>query len=141
MKRENNEEDKEEYIQHLEKHLRNLEAEKQFLDTERLRLEQELNGLRNEVDRLREPPLVGGVIVSELSGSPKKFVVQASNGTLFVVNASRKVIEENLTSGTYVALNQRTFAITEKLPIEESQLWGAIKKLMLNYFVDLNDKV
>lgn len=139
--KENNEEFKEEYVKQLEKHLRNLESEKQLIDAERLRLEQELNGLKNEVDRLREPPLIGGVIVSELAGKSRRFVVQSSTGSLFVVNASQKTLKENLTSGTYVALNQRTFAITEKLPIKESQLWDAIKKLMLNYFVDLKDKI
>lgn len=128
MEREN----KDQYTQLLEKRVRNLESEKQ-------RLEQELNVLRNEVDRLREPPLIGAVIVSELPEKPKRFVVQASNGLLYVVNASQKILRENLDSGTYVALSQRTFAIIEKLPIEESQLWGAIKKLMLNYFIDMND--
>jgi len=42
--------------------------------------------------------------------------VKSSTGPSFVVNASRKVKNEKLSSGLRVALNQRTFAIMEILP-------------------------
>jgi len=103
------------YTRHLEKRLRNLETEKQLLDAERLRLEQELSSLRNEIDRLREPPLVSATVIDMLDYSGK-VIVKSSTGPSFVVNPSRKVKNENLTPGTRVALNQRTFAIMEILP-------------------------
>lgn len=103
------------YTRHLEKRLRNLETEKQLLDAERLRLEQELHGLRNEIDRLREPPLVTATVIDILDDKGRT-VVKSSTGPSFVVNTSRKVRNETLTSGMRVALNQRTFAIMEILP-------------------------
>ncbi len=105
------------YTRHLEKRLRNLETEKQLLDAERMRLEQELNGLRNEIDRLREPPLVSATII-DLLDENGKVIVKSSTGPSFVVNASRKVKNEKLTPGMRVALNQRTFAIMEILPLK-----------------------
>ena len=103
------------YTRHLEKRLRNLETEKQLLDAERLRLEQELHSLRNEIDRLREPPLVSATIIDFLDDKGRA-IVKSSTGPSFVVNASRKVKNENLAPGMRVALNQRTFAIMEVLP-------------------------
>ncbi|MFX1552787.1 MAG: proteasome-activating nucleotidase [Promethearchaeota archaeon] len=103
------------YTRHLEKRLRNLETEKQLLDAERLRLEQELHSLRNEIDRLREPPLVSATIIDFLDEKGRA-IVKSSTGPSFVVNTSRKVKNEKLTSGMRVALNQRTFAIMEVLP-------------------------
>lgn len=105
------------YTRHLEKRLRNLETEKQLLDAERMRLEQELNGLRSEIDRLREPPLVSATII-DLLDETGKVIVKSSTGPSFVVNASRKVKNEKLTPGMRVALNQRTFAIMEVLPMK-----------------------
>ena len=105
------------YTRHLEKRLRNLETEKQLLDAERMRLEQELNGLRSEIDRLREPPLVSATVIDMLDDSGK-VIVKSSTGPSFVVNASRKVKNEKLTPGMRVALNQRTFAIMEVLPMK-----------------------
>ena len=104
------------YTRHLEKRLRNLETEKQLLDAERLRLEQELHSLRNEIDRLREPPLVSATIIDILDDNNGRAIVKSSTGPSFVVNASRKVKNEKLSSGLRVALNQRTFAIMEILP-------------------------
>ena len=105
------------YTRHLEKRLRNLETEKQLLDAERMRLEQELNGLRSEIDRLREPPLVSATVIDMLDDTGK-VIVKSSTGPSFVVNASRKVKNEKLTPGMRVALNQRTFAIMEVLPMK-----------------------
>ena len=129
-----NEKKQEQYIAKLETFIRDLEKENQSL-------ERKLNRMRNEVDRLREPPLVGAIIVSKLPDKSWRFVVQSSSGLLYVVNASQTLDENVLTPGTYVALNQRTFAIVEKLEIEETQLWKSTKKLMMNYLIrdDAND--
>ena len=109
------------YTRHLEKRLRNLETEKQLLDAERLRLEQELHSLRNEIDRLREPPLVSATIIDFLDEKGRA-IVKSSTGPSFVVNSSRKVKNEKLAPGTRVALNQRTFAITDVGGLEEQLL-------------------
>ncbi|MHA1723560.1 MAG: proteasome-activating nucleotidase [Promethearchaeota archaeon] len=105
------------YTRHLEKRLRNLETEKQLLDAERLRLEQELHSLRNEIDRLREPPLVTATVIDVLDDNGRA-IVKSSTGPSFVVNTSRKVKNEKLDPGMRVALNQRTFAIMEVLPMK-----------------------
>jgi proteasome regulatory subunit len=120
------------YVRHLEKRLRNLETEKQLLDAERLRLEQELNSLRNEIERLREPPLATAVVVSvnEESG---KVTVLSSSGPIFTVNVSRKVKKQKIEPGMFVALNQRTYAIMDVLPITKEEIWAAKSKFVKDY--------
>jgi proteasome regulatory subunit len=120
------------YTRHLEKRLRNLETEKQLLDAERLRLEQELNSLRNEIDRLREPPLVIAVIVS-FNEETKKATVVGSTGPLYVVSLSRKVLNEKLEPGMYVAVNQRTFAIMDILLITKEEIQLAKGKIYRSF--------
>lgn len=116
------------YTRHLEKRLRNLETEKQLLDAERLRLEQEEISLRAEIDRLREPPLIGSVIIKEDPINSGRYIVLTSTGIIAIVNASRKV-KDKLEFGTYVALNQRTFAIMDVLTLNEEDIINASKKL------------
>jgi len=116
------------YTRHLEKRLRNLETEKQLLDAERLRLKQELCSLRNEIDRLREAPLVAAVIVS-ISEDKRKLTVVASNGPIYVVNLSRKLMSEELEPGMFVALNQRTLAVMDILSITDEEIMSAKSKL------------
>jgi proteasome regulatory subunit len=119
------------YVKNLEKRLRNLETEKQLLDAERLRLEQELHSLRNEIDRLREPPLLGAVVVSILEQEKPRVVVATSNGPFLVVNLSRRVKDKKIGPGTIVALNQRTYAIMEVLPITSEELKEAKELIFL----------
>ncbi|MFX1480768.1 MAG: hypothetical protein ACFFCI_21995 [Promethearchaeota archaeon] len=117
------------YTRHLEKRLRNLETEKQLLDAERLRLQQELYRLRNEIDRLREPPLVVAAIVN-INKEEGKATVVGSNGPLFVVSISRKVLlHEKLEPGMLVAVNQRTFAVVDILSITKEEIQEAKSKL------------
>jgi ATP-dependent 26S proteasome regulatory subunit len=97
-----------------------------------LRLEQELYSLRNEIDRLREPPLVTAVIVS-VSEDKEKITVLSSTGPLFTVNASRKIKNQKLEPGMFVALNQRTFAIMDVLSISKEDVWAAKSKFVKNY--------
>ena len=106
------------YTRHLEKRLRNLETEKQLLDAERLRLEQELHSMRNENDRLREPPLVGAIIIAVIEKYKGRYAVQSSTGPYFVVSASSKIKDKDLEIGTFVALNQRNFAIVDILNVD-----------------------
>lgn len=116
------------YTRHLEKRLRNLETEKQLLDAERLRLEQELHSLRNEIDRLREPPLGTGVIVS-VDEEKGRAIIVSSTGSMFVVNLSRKVRNQKLENGMFVGLNQRTFAVMEILSITREEVRLAKSKI------------
>ena len=118
------------YTRHMEKRLRNLETEKQLLDAERLRLEQELHSLRNEIDRLREPPLVGAVIIKVLDHENRKALIQASTGPIFIVNLSRKVMKEDIKEGMLVALNQRTFAVMDVLDVTSEEIKESRKKLL-----------
>ncbi|MFX1375707.1 MAG: hypothetical protein ACFFA0_07835 [Promethearchaeota archaeon] len=115
----------------LEKKIRNLEIEKQLLDAERLRLEQELHSLRNEIDRLREPPLVGAVVVDVLDEESNKILVSASTGAFFVVNMSRRLTDKKIEAGTIVALNQRTFAVMDVIPITSEQIKKAREQLLV----------
>ncbi len=103
-------------MRHMEKRLRNLETEKQLLDAERLRLEQDLHSLRNEIDRLREPPLLGGIVIAVKDDD--RYAVRSSTGTFYVVNVSRRAKQKKLEPGTFVLLNQRTFAIMDTIDID-----------------------
>ena len=116
---------------HLKKRVRNLETEKQLLDAERLRLEQELYSLRNEIDRLREPPRVAAVVV-ETFGS--KVVVLSSTGYVYIVNASRNMKGKVIMPGMFVALNQRTFAVMDTIPITSEQVKNAKEKITLTEY-------
>ncbi|MFX0024210.1 MAG: hypothetical protein ACFE9S_17925 [Candidatus Hermodarchaeota archaeon] len=119
------------YTRNLEKRLRNLETEKQLSDAERLRLEQELNSLKHEIDRLREPPLLGAVVVTVLDQEKPRVVVATSNGPFFVVNLSRRVKDKKIEPGMIVALNQRTYAVMEILPITSEELKKAKELIFL----------
>ena len=115
----------------LEKKIRNLETEKELLDAERMRLEQELHSLRNEIDRLREPPLLGAVVVDVLDEDKNKVVVISSTGPFFVVNLSKKVKDKKIEVGSIVALNQRTYAIMDVIPISSEQIKKARELIYL----------
>lgn len=104
------------YTRHLEKRLRNLETEKQLIDAERLKLEKELKNLRNEIDLLREPPLITATIIHVLDDS--RAIVKSSSGPDFIVSIGKRIKSENLRSGMEVALNQRTFSISEMLSLQ-----------------------
>jgi proteasome regulatory subunit len=123
------------YTGHLEKRLRNLETEKQLLDAERFRLEQELHSLRNEIDRLREPPLVVGVIVKVLDEVKGRVIVQSTNGPLFEVNLSRKIKNEKIEAGMFVSLNQRTFAVMDFLDVTSEEIRNARKSYMVTEYL------
>lgn len=102
------------YTRHIEKRLRALETEKQWLDAERMRLEREIHSLRTEIDKIRQPPLIAATIIDVLTDN--RIVVKSSTGPHFVVHVSKSIPEKDLSPGTRVALNQRTFAVVEILP-------------------------
>ncbi len=106
------------YTRHLEKRIRNLEIEKQLLEAERLRLEDELHGSRNEIDRLREPPLIGAIIIAVIDESKGRYAVRSSTGTFYVVNAGRNINKEKLEVGKFVQLTQRTYEIMDTIDID-----------------------
>jgi proteasome regulatory subunit len=111
-------------IKKLEKKIRDLEIENNLVN-------QELRSLRLEIDRLREPPLVGAVVVDTLEEDGNKVVVAGSTGPFFVVNLSKKVKDKKIEAGTVVALNQRTFAVMDVLPITCEQIKNAKELIFL----------
>ena len=119
------------YISHLEIRIKSLESERRSLKTECLKLEQELHSLRNEIDRLREPPLVGAIVIKEDSSEKGKFIVQSSRRGFYVANATRKALSQVISPGTYVALNTRTYTIIDVLPLEKNELTEAMEKVKL----------
>ncbi|MCK5150518.1 MAG: proteasome-activating nucleotidase, partial [Candidatus Thorarchaeota archaeon] len=102
------------YTRHLERRLRALETEKQILQAERGRLEKETTTLRAELEKLRQSPLITATISEMLEDG--RAVVKSSTGPNFVVHVSSSIAKEKLQSGMRVALNQRSFAITQELP-------------------------
>ncbi|MDF1537340.1 MAG: proteasome-activating nucleotidase [Candidatus Thorarchaeota archaeon] len=102
------------YTRHLERRLRALETEKQILQAERGRLEKETQTLRTELEKLRQSPLITATISEMLEDG--RAVVKSSTGPNFVVHVSSGISKEKLQPGMRVALNQRSFAITQELP-------------------------
>ncbi|TFG04964.1 MAG: AAA family ATPase [Promethearchaeota archaeon] len=102
------------YTKHLERKIRSLEAEKQLIESEKIRLDREVRSIKSELDRMRQPPLVTADVVDLLDDG--RIVVKSSTGPQFVVKYSSKILQEKLTPGARVALNQRTFSIVEVLP-------------------------
>ncbi len=102
------------YTRHLERRLRALETEKQILQAERGRLEKETTTLRAELEKLRQSPLITATISEMLEDG--RAVVKSSTGPNFVVHVSSSIAKDKLQPGMRVALNQRSFAVTQELP-------------------------
>ena len=99
---------------HLERRLRALETEKQILQAERSRLEKETQTLRTELEKLRQSPLITATIIEMLEDG--RAIVKSSTGPNFVVHVAAAIQKNKLQPGALVALNQRSFAITQELP-------------------------
>ncbi|TFG33457.1 AAA family ATPase [Candidatus Thorarchaeota archaeon] len=99
---------------HLERRLRALETEKQILQAERSRLEKETQTLRTELEKLRQSPLITATIIEMLEDG--RAIVKSSTGPNFVVHVASSIQKDSLLPGALVALNQRSFAITQELP-------------------------
>ena len=99
---------------HLERRLRALETEKQILQAERSRLEKETQTLRTELEKLRQSPLITATIIEMLEDG--RAIVKSSTGPNFVVHVASSIQKDSLQPGALVALNQRSFAITQELP-------------------------
>ncbi len=104
----------ESYTRHLERRLRALETEKQILHAERTRLEKETQTLRTELEKLRQSPLITATIIEILDDG--RAIVKSSTGPNFVVHVSSSIAKDKLQPGMRVALNQRSFAVTQELP-------------------------
>ncbi len=102
------------YTRHLERRLRALETEKQILQAERSRLEKETQTLRTELEKLRQSPLITATITEMLADG--RAIVKSSTGPNFVVHVASSIPNDRLQPGAIVALNQRSFAITQELP-------------------------
>ena len=102
------------YTRHLERRLRALETEKQILHAERSRLEKETQTLRTELEKLRQSPLITATVVEILDDG--RAVVKSSTGPNFVVHVASSISRDRLSPGMRVALNQRSFAVTQELP-------------------------
>lgn len=102
------------YTKHLERKIRALEAEKQLIESEKIRLDREVRSIKSELDRMRQPPLVTADVVDLLEDG--RIVVKSTTGPQFVVKYSKSIAKDEITPGSRVALNQRTFSIVEVLP-------------------------
>ncbi len=102
------------YTRHLERRLRALETEKQILQAERSRLEKETQTLRTELEKLRQSPLITATIIDMLEDG--RAIVKSSTGPNFVVHVASSISRDKLRSGMRVALNQRSFSVTQELP-------------------------
>ncbi len=113
------------YARHLERRLRALETEKQILHAECSRLEKETQTLRTELEKLRQSPLITATIVEMLEDG--RAIVKSSTGPNFVVHVSSSISSDKLQSGMRVALNQRSFAVTQELPPSRDPLIRAME--------------
>ncbi len=100
---------------HLEQRVRELELEREKIIAERTRLENEVRILQAELNKLRQPPLVSATVIDVLDDG--RVIVKSSTGPQFVVNYPESIIGSQLESGAKVALNQRTLAVVDILPI------------------------
>ncbi|TFF87074.1 AAA family ATPase [Candidatus Thorarchaeota archaeon] len=102
------------YTRHLERRLRALETEKQILQAERSRLEKETQTLRTELEKLRQSPLITATVIDILEDG--RAIVKSSTGPNFVVHVASSISRDRLHPGMRVALNQRSFSVTQELP-------------------------
>ncbi len=113
------------YTRHLERRLRALDTEKQILQAERSRLEKEAQTLRTELEKLRQSPLITATVLEMLEDG--RAVVRSSTGPNFVVHVASSVPKEKLQPGMRVALNQRSFAVTQDLPAPKDPMIRAME--------------
>jgi len=99
----------------LEQRVRELELEREQLAAERTRLENEVRILQAELNKLRQPPLVSATVIDILDDG--RVIVKSSTGPQFVVNYPESILGSQLESGAKVALNQRTLAVVDVLPM------------------------
>lgn len=102
------------YSRHLEKRLRNIETEKQLLTDDTQRLVQNIKLLRNDIERIKDPPLMTGIITDILDEN--RAIVNASSNLSYIVSTSSLIDKKDLIPGANVCLNQQTFAIVDILP-------------------------
>ncbi len=126
------------YTGHLERRMKTMEVEKQLLDNERSRLERELHALRTELDRIRQPPLIEARVVKVLED--KRAVIQSSTGPRFIVNMSKKIKSAGLQAGQHVAINQRTYAIVEVIPLDEDEIQKGLTPVPLKLSTSSKDE-
>jgi ATP-dependent 26S proteasome regulatory subunit len=74
-------------------------------------------------------PLIGAIIIKENYTKEGSAMVQSSTSRIYVVNSSQRVKGKNMKLRTYVALNQRTFAIIDVLEMSKEELFEASKKI------------
>ncbi|MHA2361149.1 MAG: proteasome-activating nucleotidase, partial [Candidatus Thorarchaeota archaeon] len=70
--------------------------------------------LRTELEKLRQSPLITATVVEMLEDG--RAVVKSSTGPNFVVHVASSIPKEKIEPGMRVALNQRSFAVTQELP-------------------------
>ncbi len=102
------------YTSHLEKRLRSLELIKNKMEGELMSVRKELANLQSETKRLRQTPLITGVITDILDNN--RVIIKSSSGPSFVVPVSSEIDFSSLQAGMRVALNQRSFGVVEVLP-------------------------
>ena len=93
---------------------RRIETEKKFAENQKIKYEREVRRLRSELERLKAPPLIVGTIVDVLGDD--KVIIKSSTGPKFVVNVSQFIGEEEVSSGTQVALNQQSLSVVGVIP-------------------------
>ncbi|MHA1637127.1 MAG: proteasome-activating nucleotidase [Candidatus Thorarchaeota archaeon] len=113
------------YARQLERRLRALETEKQILHAERSRLEKETQTLRTELEKLRQSPLITATIIEVLADG--RAIVKSSTGPNFVVHVASSISRDGLMPGMRVALNQRSFAVTQELPSSRDPMIRAME--------------
>ena len=102
------------YTSHLERRLRSLELIKNKMEGELMSVRKELANLQSETKRLRQTPLITGVITDILENN--RVIIKSSSGPSFVVPVSSEIDFSSLQAGMRVALNQRSFGVVEVLP-------------------------
>ncbi len=102
------------YVKQLERKIRALEAEKYLIESEKTRLDREVRSIKTELDRMRQPPLVTANVVKIIGDG--RVIVRSSTGPEFIVKYLKSISAEEISPGTCVAVNQRTFSIVEVIP-------------------------
>jgi hypothetical protein len=106
------------YRRHLQSRLRALAVELPLLDAEQARLSRELDSLKNELDRLKQAPLLFAKLFKVLGDGR---IVVTDGVFMYIVHASSGIPKDELRPGTFVGLNQRTYAAVEILPGGEEE--------------------
>ncbi|MHA1942490.1 MAG: hypothetical protein ACXAB2_09450 [Candidatus Hodarchaeales archaeon] len=114
MGKRENEEFNDSHTRALERRIRTLETEKELLEVHRDKLKEERDNLRLELHKLKQSPLIVGILLALLDDG--KALIKSYDGPIFAVGVGSFIPPDRQILGRPVLLHQKNLTIFEFIP-------------------------